>query len=514
MTPESLAHSVEDFLLGMQNALVVEDGDVIFDLARARYSVSGEQHKCLLHMWSAERNVVRRVLDCEIKNEVLRLQVQRLGQTKPTRIEICRNRDWRTPTARRVARLGYQRLLEKTLLRGFAGFTLSHLTTSTDLKHSFGPIYTRGIIQRGQSAFALLGVNAQEAQASIDAALTFGILWLDYCRANHAGKLVIEGLKLFLPERSSGLARERMAHLDRAAAKWQLYELQERDAELREIDISDCGNVATRLVQAPDEASTLQRFAEPIGRIRDLMPEVEIALLSSAEIAFRRFGLEFARARLAHDPESFRPSTEIVFGAGGAERILTASNWESFSALVRSIGDSRHPRGPRDHPLWRMHPERWLESLAVLDLSVLDGNLAGQIQYSQVPAFSASDRAMIDVLTVTREGRLAVIELKADEDIHLPLQGLDYWARVAWHDANREFQRFGYFPGVQISSHDPVLYLVAPVLRVHPATDVLLHYFSPKIDWVFVGIDERWRENLRTIFRKRSGRRPAQPNVA
>jgi len=35
---------------------------------------------------------------------------------------------------------------------------------------------------------------------------------------------------------------------------------------------------------------------------------------------------------------------------------------------------------------------------------------------------------MIDVLTLTRDGRLAVVELKADEDIHLPLQGLDYWA--------------------------------------------------------------------------------------
>jgi hypothetical protein len=31
---------------------------------------------------------------------------------------------------------------------------------------------------------------------------------------------------------------------------------------------------------------------------------------------------------------------------------------------------------------------------------------------------------MIDVLALTRENRLAVIELKADEDIHLPLQGL------------------------------------------------------------------------------------------
>ena len=35
--------------------------------------------------------------------------------------------------------------------------------------------------------------------------------------------------------------------------------------------------------------------------------------------------------------------------------------------------------------------------------------------YSQVPAFAASDRGMLDVLTATHDGRLAVLELKADE---------------------------------------------------------------------------------------------------
>ncbi|PYV61884.1 MAG: hypothetical protein DMG95_11160, partial [Acidobacteria bacterium] len=66
--------------------------------------------------------------------------------------------------------------------------------------------------------------------------------------------------------------------------------------------------------------------------------------------------------------------------------------------------------------------------------------------------FSASDRAMIDVLTATRTGRLAVVELKADEDIHLPLQGIDYWSRVAWHHARGEFQKFGYFAGRELSA--------------------------------------------------------------
>src|ERR1700747_30593 len=110
---------------------------------------------------------------------------------------------------------------------------------------------------------------------------------------------------------------------------------------------------------------------------------------------------------------------------------------------------------------------------------------------------------MIDVLTLTREGRLAVIELKADEDIHLPLQGIDYWSRVAWHHQRGEFQKFGYFTGREFSSESPLLFMVAPALRVHPATDTLLRYISPEIEWTLLGIDERWREKLRVVFRKR-----------
>jgi hypothetical protein len=82
---------------------------------------------------------------------------------------------------------------------------------------------------------------------------------------------------------------------------------------------------------------------------------------------------------------------------GAEERVLEDRNWALFVQLLRAWRNARHPYGPRHDRLFRMHPERWLES-----------------------------RAMIDVLALTRGGRLAVVELKADEDIHLPLQGLDY----------------------------------------------------------------------------------------
>jgi hypothetical protein len=195
---------------------------------------------------------------------------------------------------------------------------------------------------------------------------------------------------------------------------------------------------------------------------------------------------------------------EIVFGVGAEERVLEDRNWALFAQLLEALREARHPYGPRTDRLFRLHPERWLESLVVQDVSVVDERLDSQWRYSQVPAFSAADRAMIDVLTATREGRLAVVELKADEDIHLPLQGLDYWSRVDWHHARGEFQKFGYFAGRELSAEKPLLFLVAPALHVHPTTDALLRYLLPEIEWEFVGIDERWREGVKVVFRKRS----------
>lgn len=141
----------------------------------------------------------------------------------------------------------------------------------------------------------------------------------------------------------------------------------------------------------------------------------------------------------------------------------------------------------------------------VRDASATDERLDHACLYSQVPAFSASDRSMLDVLTTTRERRLAVVELKADEDIHLPLQGLVYRSRLEWHQARGEFQQFGYFSGMEFSEESPLLFLVAPTLHIHPATDTVLRYLAPEIEWTLVGIDERWRDGVRAIFRKRLG---------
>ncbi len=499
MTPDALTRTLQGFVAEARDAVVLESGEQLFDLSRARFSVSDDRGRCILHLWSEERNLVRRVLDAEIEHDVLHLSVQRFGQTKPAKLDICRDRDRRNPTARRHSRNSYQHLLRRVLERNFPGWTVTRMSSATDLERSFGPIYTRGLLSRGTTSFAFIGVNAQETQPSIDATLTFAILWLDLCRAD--ARAMVEGVKLFLPAGTTAVTCTRLSCLDHSAAKFQLYEVDERELSAEEVDPRDRGNIATRLVRCPDQEAASRRFAGSIARVRELAPDCEVAALSTSEVAFRLRGLEFARARLAPEPASFRNGEQLVFGIAGGETVA-ADDDEEFRKFVQTIADIRCAGGPRDHPIFRIQSERWLESLVLRDIRAIDAQLHSGCVYSQVPAFSASDRAMIDVLAATTDRRLAIVELKADEDIHLPLQGLDYWARVVWHHERHEFQQFGYFPGRELSCQRPLLFLVAPALHVHPATDTLLDYISPDIECTLLGIHENWREELRVIFRK------------
>lgn len=508
MTPDLLARSLQELLASSREGVIIEDGQLIFDLATAQYSISADKGRCLLHLWSEERNLVRQVIEAEEKNGVLCLTVRRFAQARPNKLEICRDRDRRPPAAQKAARSRYARLLERVLRRTAPEWSLekSRLSTTMDLEQSFSPVYARGLLRKGRSALAVLGVNQQETQAAVNAALTFGLLWLHACREHEAGHSVVEGLRLYVPPRSSAILQIRLAHLDQNAAKFQLFELDEHDDSVTPVDYSDHGNIQTRLVRCPDSSQVCSRFRNVADKVLALAPQAEITALSPSELSFRLHGLEFAQARMANTAGGFRVEEEVIFGPPGYETRLKEETEPAFGEFIATVVDARRTDGDRRDPLWRMYPERWLESLVFKNVSAVDSWLDPAHVYSQVPAFSASDRAMIDILTCTREGRLAVLELKADEDIHLPLQGLDYWARVLWHHTRGEFQEHGYFSGMPLSPKAPLLVLVAPSLRVHPAVETLLRYFSPQIEWMLVGLDERWREGIRVIYRKSSAK--------
>jgi hypothetical protein len=132
----------------------------------------------------------------------------------------------------------------------------------------------------------------------------------------------------------------------------------------------------------------------------------------------------------------------------------------------------------------------------------IHATLDSRFVYAQVFANTSSERGILDLLTVTSDGRLATLELRAAEHIHVPLQAANYWLRIRRHLQQDDFPRYGFFTGIELQPAAPIVYLVAPSLRFHPTTDPLLRHLSPEIEVVRVGLAESWRRGRRVVMRQ------------
>ena len=532
-----LAAQITSYLTEHPTAAILEDGRVLFDLRFAKYAIQDAHNRCVLQLWSEERNVVRTVVSLQQRSGCLRLVTRRLGAPKPTALELVPTGDRRTPSARDLSRRRYLRLLERVLERAFPDWQPDGFRAATDLEHSFGPAYARGRLLRGPAAQAVIGISPEESSSTIDGILTLGLLWLDHCREHsikagpspnksqpkrNTATRHYGGLKVIVPPGTWKTTAERMAWLNPSLASFELYELDPRSEELSRIDIRDSGNVEAHLTHAFDVPTAIERAQPGIAQVMQLIsaashPAIEIRARSAAEVGLLLYGLEFARIRNAASTRSFTNSEEITFGAGANETLLNDESAPLARQLLAKLFTSRQPGSERANqhsdPLFRLQPERWLESRIRHKLDEILPGLRPEFLYTQVPAISAGDRGMLDLLTVDRTGRLIVIEVKADDDMQLPLQGLDYWLRVQALNADRKpqanretgsFERHGYFRETEINPRPPKLLLIAPALRIHPSNEIVLRYLSPQVEWELVAVGEHWREDLKVVFRKRS----------
>ncbi len=471
---------------------VHENGQWLAALFDIHCEVRRSGKHTLIHLWSEEQNLVRRVLGiAEQAPGRIVLEVQRFGRSKPDRLEFVRASAARPEN--RLTREKFRNRFHQLLAEQFPDEQLDSLSTSSDTEHSFSGCYTRGLMHRGQRAWAVLAASPAEDAATLDAILTYGLVWLDWTRERAAGRSV-EGLRVFVPKGSSRVTTHRLNALD-ASTRIALYELEESRGRARLLDQHDVGNLATSLTPRRDIELTLAQAQQTTERIRALAPDaIAVGVPPGTRDAALRFrGAEFARWH----------NGKVFFGLGDDRHELTARNWTTLEGLIRQLETFRHPLAQdSSHPLYRLQAERWLEAQVQADPARIDARLDSGHVYAQVPAFAAGDRGVIDLLGVTREGRLVVIELKASEDIHLVLQAVDYWLRVRWHHQQDDFRRYGYFTGIELQPSPPLLYLVAPGFRFHPATDILLRYLSRDIEVVRVGLNENWRRGLNVVFRQ------------
>jgi hypothetical protein len=143
-----------------------------------------------------------------------------------------------------------------------------------------------------------------------------------------------------------------------------------------------------------------------------------------------------------------------------------------------------------------------MQTLVHQDVTRIDISLDPTHVYEQVFAQVAGQHGILDLLCVTRNRRLAIVELKAAENVDLPLQAADYWSRIRWHQSQGDFARYGYFPGIELQAAPPLVYLIAPALRFHPTTYILHRYLSREMEIIRVGLAESWRRGLRVMFRQ------------
>jgi hypothetical protein len=455
-TVTRIVEAVERFLSTSLDPVLCEPGEEWLAITSENFVIELRGSCAQLQAWDQRRNLVRRVTGIERETRgKLVLKVARFGKLQGTLELIDRKRAVRDNVPLRSARLEFREQFRRFLRRQFPTYKLAELTTEADLEHTLSPAYPRALVRQGTSAWAAIGAAANASHP--DGVLTFGLIWLDYLRQREP-TLAIQGLVLYLPAARAKTTCLRLLFLDPADAQYSAFVYDDEGLE-EHLDLRDFGNLDTRL-----EPCRPARKHSPAG-----MPGVETVERADGELSYCVHGLDF--------------------GCASGAKLVELSRLRSADATDRR------------HPLYLKNPEAWLESQVRRHIGEIDASLLSDPVYGQVPAFAAADRGVLDLLAVDHRGRLAVLELKASEDVHLPLQALDYWMRVQWHLERGEFPANGYFPGIELLREPPRLLLASPALDFHPSNERVLRYLSPRIPVERVGLGLQWRKELKVMYR-------------
>ncbi len=493
MMAANAAETIERFLKNSAEPALLEPGEEPFALREGSYAVETRGGRLLIQVWDDKRNLVRRIAGVRGERPgQIELTIVRFGGAEGSISLIDRARAGRE-IERRGSRLVFREQFRRYLSRQYPGWDIAELSTEPNLEESLSPAYPRAFLKRGACGWAAIGAPPGAAPG----ALTFGLVWLDYLRKRER-RTAVEGLAIFLAEDEARATCLRLAWLNKNMARYAVFIYSEQGYEQR-VDPTDFGNLDTRLEACATRARVTDAAVESLIERLCELPYVERRLRPDGQVSLRVRGLEFARTTRAG----------LTFGLRQRAR-LTERNLGEALDLARELARMRSAKAvDRSNPLYRLRPEGWLESEIRRDLQRIDATLLPEPVYGQVPAMTGGERGVLDLLAADCTGRLAVIEIKASEDIQLPLQALDYWMRVKMHAERGEFAACGYFPGIELRRDPPRLLLVAPSLAFHPKTETVLRFLAPSIEVERIGLGVEWRQGPSVVFRLRGAERPA-----
>lgn len=493
-TTDRLKYEVEVFLLG--GAFELYEDDRLIAAVEADHALAEVSYgKLILSCWGDGWSRSWRVVRSEAGKDRLRLGCTKQMGRAIALVELRRGASICQSHSRDEFRKKLPGLIEANL----TGLKVERAILARDAREHLSGVYTRLVLRERGRVIAGVGIGEHESQSLIDATLGAGLVWLSALR--RAGKLV-ERLMIFAPQGRANTIATRMTAVDSPGARISLYETDEASGSLKPLAPFDQGDLNDNLRHAAARAIWLREgglsreLVHLIESIIHLAPDLIETRRKGGWITCSIRGLEFARVSLSR--------LRAEFGLYKAMKKLTEDNQDELAELVSGIATKR-VAGSDSHNdvMYRAQSEAWLESIIRKDVSAIDPTLDPRYAYSQVPAYRGEQRAFIDLLAVTRAGRLVVIEIKVAEDAEFPFQGLDYWLRVEWHARRGDFERRGYFKGLKLAACAPLLYLVAPLFRFHATTRLIGGSISHRVPVYRIAVNDDWRSGLRVLLSER-----------
>jgi len=482
------------FLEAARKPAVLDPGDDPIPIGTDNFKLERRGDTATIEIWSETRNLVRRLRAVHSEHRGrLELEVERFGGLAGRLALVDLAHPASRDTSRRGARLKYRERFRRSLLRQFPSWRIAELSTEADLHHSLSPSYPRALLRKGATALAAIG--AAEDSPDVDGALTFGLIWLDYLRQREK-RVAVQGLAIFVPSGKEATTCHRIRYLEPSATPGPTYSaltyvvfVHFADGAEEPVDPRDYTNFDTRiepcrrlLAAGPTQ---LLDWVERLAEIENVTRRDH----ADGAVSLAVHGLEFARVEGGRMSFGLDHKQEV-----SSEGQLAEKQIAEIKALAHGLAERRTARQDHVHPLYTRHPEAWLESQVRANIERVDADLLPHPLYGQVPQFAAGQRGILDILAADRTGRLVIVEVKASQDIHLPLQALDYWMRVKWHLERGEFSGRGYFPDLELRADPPRLLLVAPALDFHPSNETVLRFFSREVEVERIGVGIEWRQ--------------------
>ena len=244
----------------------MEPGEEPVRLVSDNFALEFRAGRLTLQVWDEERNIVRRVTAVSSAHPGrVELAVERFGKRAGSLLLMDRRAARNHDGDAYAARLTYRERFRRSLRRQFPDWRIAELTADADLEHSLSRSYPRALLSKGAAAWAALAAPPEAPDPA--AAVTFGLIWLDYLRRRER-RLGVEGLALFVPAGRERVTCLRVNHLNLRAAMFTVFRSFNDGFEER-VDLADYGNLDSRLTPAtrssPEQPARVEAWVRHIA---------------------------------------------------------------------------------------------------------------------------------------------------------------------------------------------------------------------------------------------------------